>query len=392
MANLKIQYSEKMTGEGHPTDPDTLNRLTAVEHEENGVHKVGTGKLLHGQLYFYDESGTDTIIIAGGTFQDIDSLVVGLESGAGYLVGSGANGTFTVGANGAGRYRIKANLGFNSDPHKVVKLQAVKNAALINGSQSLLKVKEPPHTHPNLATVLIGSVDSGTVSDLSIVDGNHHVINEVAQATGFIIDYRWTDSTIHDKLTFFGRYDGSTGHAVEVKMRNFTRAIDAVQNGGNGYECLRTHTSAASNEPGVGADWASYWKDLGTASGEPAWLITTAYDDGFDDMRVETKDLPHSAGADYYREFEVPSPQADYIEAGTNYQLVRFIHTDSGTATHDLFVDELSLIDLVSSEILTVESYVDLVANDVLKLQITSTLDNDIVEFTYLNFLAEKIG
>jgi hypothetical protein len=38
-SNLKIQYNERMTGENHPTRTDTLNRLMAPDHEQDGHHK-----------------------------------------------------------------------------------------------------------------------------------------------------------------------------------------------------------------------------------------------------------------------------------------------------------------------------------------------------------------
>jgi|GEM_PF-4232472 len=43
-------------------------------------------------------------------------------------------------------------------------------------------------------------------------------------------------------------------------------AKDGVQNGGSSYICLQAHTSAADNEPGVGASWETYW-DLVAQSG-----------------------------------------------------------------------------------------------------------------------------
>ena len=39
MADQRIQYTEEMVGNGHPTKPDTLNRHAAVEHNTDGAHK-----------------------------------------------------------------------------------------------------------------------------------------------------------------------------------------------------------------------------------------------------------------------------------------------------------------------------------------------------------------
>jgi hypothetical protein len=38
MADQSIQYTEQMVGAGHPTLPDTLNRLAIVEHNDDGTH------------------------------------------------------------------------------------------------------------------------------------------------------------------------------------------------------------------------------------------------------------------------------------------------------------------------------------------------------------------
>ncbi len=48
-----------------------------------------------------------------------------------------------------------------------------------------------------------------------------------------------------------------------------------VTNGGSNWTCIRPHTSDSSNEPGVGADSASYWVIRGTSGS--AWSTSTAY-------------------------------------------------------------------------------------------------------------------
>ncbi|HHD11906.1 MAG TPA: hypothetical protein ENK42_05640 [Deltaproteobacteria bacterium] len=39
MPDQRIQYTEELVGAGHPTKPDTLNRLVLVEHNNDGTHK-----------------------------------------------------------------------------------------------------------------------------------------------------------------------------------------------------------------------------------------------------------------------------------------------------------------------------------------------------------------
>jgi hypothetical protein len=41
MADQRIQYTEEMVGNGHPTKSDTLNRLSLIEHNTDGTHKSG---------------------------------------------------------------------------------------------------------------------------------------------------------------------------------------------------------------------------------------------------------------------------------------------------------------------------------------------------------------
>jgi hypothetical protein len=42
-------------------------------------------------------------------------------------------------------------------------------------------------------------------------------------------------------------------------------ALDAVNNDGSSYICILAHTSAAGDEPGVGASWQTYWEVLAAA-------------------------------------------------------------------------------------------------------------------------------
>ena len=53
-------------------------------------------------------------------------------------------------------------------------------------------------------------------------------------------------------------------------------STSVVTNGGTTYECLEPHTSSATDEPGVGANWQAYWVESNkTATG--AWALSTSY-------------------------------------------------------------------------------------------------------------------
>ena len=49
---------------------------------------------------------------------------------------------------------------------------------------------------------------------------------------------------------------------------------------GVSYLCTTSHTSAAINMPGIGADWASYWEIVTYKTSVVAWVTSTAYDSG----------------------------------------------------------------------------------------------------------------
>ena len=57
---------------------------------------------------------------------------------------------------------------------------------------------------------------------------------------------------------------------------DFATAASQCTNGGKTYLCLRSHTSASTTEPGVGANWHLYWKEHSNSS-TTAWVDATAY-------------------------------------------------------------------------------------------------------------------
>ena len=50
MADQRIQYTEEMVGNGHPTKADTLNRHANVEHNSDGTHKAAA--ISSGGVYY----------------------------------------------------------------------------------------------------------------------------------------------------------------------------------------------------------------------------------------------------------------------------------------------------------------------------------------------------
>lgn len=58
MADERIQHTEQMVGAGHGTKTDTLNRLTLVEHNDDGTHKEPLASLNSNFLVEHNSDGT----------------------------------------------------------------------------------------------------------------------------------------------------------------------------------------------------------------------------------------------------------------------------------------------------------------------------------------------
>lgn len=63
---------------------------------------------------------------------------------------------------------------------------------------------------------------------------------------------------------------------IEQAQHTFT-ASSGVTNGGDTYRCILNHTSSATDEPGVGANWSTFWVLDGSASSPSVWALATAY-------------------------------------------------------------------------------------------------------------------
>lgn len=62
----------------------------------------------------------------------------------------------------------------------------------------------------------------------------------------------------------------------EEVTQTFTTS-EAVTSNSTTYRCIKGHTSSATDEPGVGADWSTYWVEDTTATSGGAWVTATGY-------------------------------------------------------------------------------------------------------------------
>lgn len=70
--------------------------------------------------------------------------------------------------------------------------------------------------------------------------------------------------------------DGVTLWKQTERRLDFTTAASQVLVSGKTYLCLRSHTSSATTQPGVGANWHLYWKEHSNSS-TTAWVDATGY-------------------------------------------------------------------------------------------------------------------
>lgn len=68
--------------------------------------------------------------------------------------------------------------------------------------------------------------------------------------------------------------------AVEEEIAHLSLS-SVVTNDGKTYYCIRSHTSAAENEPGTGDNWKDYWYQAEPADSTPTdWALNTSYTNG----------------------------------------------------------------------------------------------------------------
>jgi hypothetical protein len=342
------------------------------------------------------EQGNDTELplTSAGTFYKITSMGTGKDSGVDLVKPDPTtNDRIDVGAKGAGTYRVSGVLELNIEPHKVITLAVFKNGIQVDSITAGCKTQHPPWKLASTATPIYSTIESGVISDLDTVNATYLVMDELNDTPGFILDIDFNTPARHSILQFWGRYDGQTIHAVELQIRNFTKTISYVSVGANDYVCYTPHTSSATDQPEVGANWQDYWALVGTAGAYGAWVTATVYESGYEDLRAATKDLPHASGEenDYYKEFNLPTGATwDDYNDGSKHTM-RFVHITDGANTHNLYIDKLQMRDYFVSNDIHVDGILELVAGDYVDLRVKSVTSLDTVVIKSANLIIERI-
>jgi hypothetical protein len=116
MTDLRIQFSETMVGAGHPTKPDTLNRLVLAGHNNDGTHKFWFDVKEYGAVGdgVTDDSTAIQAAINAMTSGGILYFPAGTYKITGTLYLTSSTNMMTYHIKGAGKAALLKPTGFSS--------------------------------------------------------------------------------------------------------------------------------------------------------------------------------------------------------------------------------------------------------------------------------------
>ena len=238
---------------------------------------------------FWQRTGTTVSFQNAGDSLDIDG-------GAIFNSDSGDN-DFTVNKNTSGSaYVYDAGLDTHTFSQDVIvnDLTASKpvwtdaNKTLISKDITPCDLVKTRKT-ANSMSVVTGTLTSGTVTDTQTwQDGNIVDVTEVTGVPGFDVQFTFTSVTDFCEIGISAYYVGSATHVAEIQIYDYTNTT-----------------------------WRTLYTLPGTSMG----------------FNYRFSDLP----------IPVATRQADYIN-GSDEVLIRFYHPTTGNASHDLYIDYVSIV------------------------------------------------
>lgn len=106
-----------------------------------------------------------------------------------------------------------------------------------------------------LATRIVGGIADGQTLTNEQIDTGKKFLNVIAKALKSDNIILWEERLI----------------TVPIQASSVVLGSDGFD-----YKCIRNHDSSASNEPGVGNEYASFWEKLTTSVAAP-WVVDTSY-------------------------------------------------------------------------------------------------------------------
>jgi parallel beta-helix repeat protein len=214
----------------------------------------------------------------------IQDCTVTLVGGRGVFLNTGSNGTIQrctvskTGSTNASLYTM--DHGVISDCHLYGCVGSHGNGlSCYIGCSEVLVARNIFYDGSNLAYQDL----TNSVTYANVFYGNDHMTSIVSAWPDSNLGYYGyhvflnntiTGSSSNNSLGVPSRMAWTTGYAYSPTVRR------EVSHGGTNYRCKLAHTATASNEPGTGASWTTYWDITATAS--PYSYVVNNILDGFD--------------------------------------------------------------------------------------------------------------
>jgi hypothetical protein len=349
----------------------------------------------YGSLYEYNDTGfTDITIVSAGTYYQWVSTTVGETKGAGYVVGSASTDDLTIGTSGAGKYKIDFNTDFLSHTSDTIKWGVFVNDTRENELTSSIMLNDSPRVIAASITNKGSGTATGTIAALAYPDGTYWNVTETTQDPPIDVEITFDNLVAVETITFIGAYDGSGAHGIDADIRDHSITPTEITHSATNYKCLRTHTSSASDEPGVGSNWRRYW-EVGGAGGA-GWVTATPYTGDFVALRSASPDIPNTGDVTTNPEMEIvrswsPPGGGTYVSSGT--ATVRLSHTlIGGTGTHVFYIDHMCAQDVYASGSVSKSAILTLASTDTVDLRVTSSDTGDLVKVSSADLTISRIS
>lgn len=190
MADKRIQYTEKMVGAGHPSLTDTLNRLSLVEHDNDGTHTSINADNIKTRLPRIDVTHADFGADPTGVADSSTAIQAAIDLARTYqeAISLALGGTYFGRVSGQptvyfpkGRYLINTGLITYLGTH----LEFNRGAMLVAGTTGMIMLKTPDdgNSEPVVASYGQGNI---ILENLTLDGADKAAVGLLAETTQFI--------------------------------------------------------------------------------------------------------------------------------------------------------------------------------------------------------------
>ncbi|MBI1913029.1 MAG: hypothetical protein HYS21_13665 [Deltaproteobacteria bacterium] len=193
MTDQRIQYTEKMVGAGHPGLPDTLNRLSLVEHDNDGTHTIINADNIKTRLPRIDVTHADFGADPTGVADSSTAIQAAIDLARTYqeAISPALGGAYFGRVNGQptvyfpkGRYLINTGLITYLGTH----LEFNRGAMLVAGTTGMIMLRTP--SNGNSEPVVASYGQGNIILENPTFDGADKAAAGILAETTQFIDIR----------------------------------------------------------------------------------------------------------------------------------------------------------------------------------------------------------